>query len=134
MIDIQAMFPVMVTSNLETVKHFYETVFGFSAVFYEQNFYLHLVSSSTGSQLGFLMPNHVTQPEFLHPVMSPNGFVISLEVKDATIAYSEAQKMNLNFAMELKNEEWGQLHFMVVDPAGFRVDVVQHVDTPVVSK
>jgi hypothetical protein len=37
--------------------------------------------------------------------MSSEGFVISLEVKDAALAYSEAQKMNLNFIMSLKEEE-----------------------------
>lgn len=128
MIEIEAMFPVMVTDNLDAVKQFYETVFGFNTVFYDPNFYLHLVSPSTGAQLGFLLPNHATQPEFLHPIMSSDGFVISLEVKDAAMAFSEAQKMNLSFAMNLKQEEWGQIHFMVQDPAGFRVDVVQHLE------
>ena len=128
MIEIDAMFPVMVTSNLQAVKQFYEEVFGFNAVFYDPSFYLHLVSPGTGAQLGFLLPNHATQPEFLHSIMSPEGFVISLEVKDAAIAYSEAQRMNLSFAMNLKHEEWGQVHFMLQDPAGFRVDVVQHLE------
>jgi len=132
-IDIQAMFPVMVTTDLEAVKLFYESVFGFNTVFYEEIFYLHLVSPSSGVQLGFLMPDLTTQPEFLHPIMSPDGFVISLEVKSAGIAYTEAQNMSLDFAMELKKEEWGQLHFMVVDPAGFRIDVVEHLDAPVAS-
>lgn len=128
MIEIDAMFPVMVTLNLESVKQFYETVFGFNAVFYDPSFYLHLASPTSGAQLGFLLPNHVTQPEFLHPVMSRDGYVISLEVKDATKAYSEALRMNLDVAMELKQEKWGQIHFMLQDPAGFRVDVVQHIE------
>jgi len=128
MIEIEAMFPVMVTSNLDAVKQFYETVFGFNTVFYDPKFYLHLVSPSTGAQLGFLLPGHVSQPEFLHPIMNSDGFVISLEVKDATMAFSEAQKMNLSVAMDLKHEEWGQIHFMLQDPAGFRIDVVQHLE------
>ena len=128
MIEIEAMFPVMVTKNLDDVKQFYETVFGFNSVFYDPGFYLHLVSPTTGAQLGFLLPGHASQPEFLHPIMNTDGFVISLEVKDAGMAYSEAQKLNLSFAMELKQEDWGQIHFMLKDPAGFRVDVVQHLE------
>jgi predicted enzyme related to lactoylglutathione lyase len=127
MIEIQAMFPVMVTADIAAVKQFYEVVFGFSTVFYDPAFYLHLVSPSTGAQLGFLLPNHASQPGFLHPVMTTNGYVISLEVKDAAVAYTQAQKMNLTIAMELKQETWGQIHFMLQDPAGFRVDVVQHL-------
>jgi uncharacterized glyoxalase superfamily protein PhnB len=128
MIEIDAMFPVMVAENLETMKQFYETVFGFKAVFYNANFYLHIISPNNSIQLGFLLPNLVSQPEFLHPVMSSEGFVISLEVKNAALAYAEAQKMNLNFIMDLKQEEWGQIHFMIQDPAGFSVDIVQHLE------
>jgi len=128
MIEIEAMFPVMVTPNLEAVKQFYEAVFGFNAVFYDPEFYLHLVSPSTGAQLGFLLPNHDTQPAFLHHIMAADGYVITLEVKDAAQAYVEAKNLNLSIAMHLKEEVWGQIHFMLQDPAGFRVDVVQHLE------
>jgi len=128
MIEIDAMFPVMVTANLEAVKAYYESVFGFDAVFYDADFYLHLVSPNSGVQLGFLIPEHASQPEFLRPLMFPEGYVISLEVKDAAQAYEEAKKMNLTMAMEFKKEAWGQVHFMLLDPAGFRIDVVQHIE------
>ena len=127
MIDVDAMFPVMVTNDLEAVKQFYEAVFGFTTVFYDSNFYLHLISPNNNIQLGFLMPNLASQPEFLHPTMLAEGYVISLEVKDAALAYSEAKGMDLNIAMDLKHEEWGQIHFMIQDPAGIHVDVVQHL-------
>ncbi|MCD8522129.1 MAG: VOC family protein [Saccharospirillaceae bacterium] len=130
MIETDAMFPVMVTTNLDAIKAFYESVFGFSAAFFDPGFYLHLVSPNSGIQLGFLMPEHATQPEFLRPLMSTEGYVISLEVKDAAQAYAEAQKMNLTIAMALKEEVWGQIHFMLQDPGGFRIDVVQHLQTP----
>ena len=127
MIEVDAMFPVMVTSDLKAVKLFYESVFGFSAVFYDSNFYLHLISPNNNIQLGFLLPNLVSQPEFLHPMMTSKGYIISLEVKDAVLAYAEAKKMDLNFIMDLKQEEWGQIHFIIQDPAGFSIDVVQHL-------
>lgn len=128
MIEIDAMFPVMVTADLEVVKAFYESVFGFNSVFYDADFYLHLVSPNSGVQLGFLMPEHASQPDFLRSLMSPDGYAISLEVKDAAHAYAEAQKMDLIIAIELKKEAWGQVHFMVQDPAGFRIDVVEHLE------
>lgn len=127
MIEIDAMFPVMVTNELDAVKQFYEAVFGYTTVFYDSDFYLHLISSNKSIQLGFMLPNLESQPDFLHPIMSSQGYVISLEVKDAVLAYSEAKKMNLNFIMALKQEEWGQIHFIIQDPAGFSVDVVQHL-------
>lgn len=128
MIEFDAMFPVMVATNLTAVKEFYESVFGFNAVFFDASFYLHLVSPSTGVQLGFLVPDHASQPEFLHRQMLTEGYVISLEVKDAAQAYQEALAKNLTIAMELKQEVWGQNHFMVEDPAGFRIDLVEHTN------
>jgi uncharacterized glyoxalase superfamily protein PhnB len=128
MIEIKALFPVMVANNLDKIKQFYEIVFGFNAVFYDPDFYLHLISSHSGAQLGFLVPNHDSQPDFLHPIMSRHGYVITLEVKDARAAYIEAEKLALNFVMPIKEESWGQIHFMVQDPAGFRIDVVQHLE------
>ncbi len=128
MIEIDAIFPVMVSPNLEAVKHFYETVFGFNTVFYDASFYLHLVSPNTGAQLGFLVPNHISQPEFLDSIMSTKGYVISFEVKDAAVAYEQAKDLKLNIAMEIKQEAWGQVHFMLQDPSGFHIDVVQHLD------
>lgn len=127
MIDIQAMFPVMVASNLAEIKQFYTSVFGFNAVFYDAEFYLHLVSNS-GVQLGFILPEHPTQPQFLQPLMSPDGYVISLEVADAAKAFEEAVSMKLSIAMELKEEDWGQIHFMLEDPAGFKIDIVEHLE------
>lgn len=127
MIDVDVMFPVMVTNNLDAVKQFYEAVFGFTAAFYDSNFYLHLISPNNNIQLGFLLPDLANQPGYLHPTMSPEGYVLSLEVKDAALAYSEAKRMDLNIVMALKQEEWGQIHFMIQDPAGIHVDVVQHL-------
>lgn len=127
MIEIDAMFPVMVTNNLGAVKGFYESIFGFHTVFYDPDFYLHLVHPHNGIQLGFLLPDLESQPSYLHPLMNQTGYVISLEVKDASIAYKQAMESGLSIAMELKEETWGQVHFMVTDPAGIHIDIVQHI-------
>lgn len=126
MIEFQAMFPVMVANDLEALKQFYEDVFGFNAIYFEPNFYLHLVSPNTGAQLGFLVPNHESQPSFLHSRMVTDGYVISLEVIDAKIAYQQAKELALEVVMPLKDEAWGQRHFIIQDPAGFYVDIVEH--------
>lgn len=128
MIEIDAMFPVMVSAELAAVKQFYETVFGFNAVFYDPGFYLHLVSPVSGVQLGFMMPEHASQPDFLHPLMKAEGYVMSFEVKDAAKAYAEAQRLGLNIVLPLKEEVWGQIHFILTDPAGLHVDIVQHTE------
>lgn len=128
MIEFQAMFPVMVATDLEDLKQFYESVFGFNAVFYEPGFYLHLVSPNTGVQLGFLVPGHESQPAFLHARMVTEGYVMSFEVADAQQAYQQAKDLALEVVMPLKDEDWGQRHFIIQDPAGFHVDIVEHFE------
>ena len=128
MIEFQAMFPVMVTTDLDALKQFYESVFGFNAVFYDADFYLHLVSPNNGVQLGFMVANHENQPAFLHARMVTEGYVISLEVSDAHKAYQQAKDLALDVVMPLKDELWGQRHFIIQDPAGFKLDIVEHFE------
>lgn len=68
------MFPVMVATNLNELKNFYTTVFGFNAV----------------------------------------------------KAYAQTLALKLPVEIPLTEESWGQIHFMVKDPAGFKIDVVEH--------
>ena len=126
MIEPMTMFPVLVAEDLAALKAFYESSFGFRTVFFETDFYLHLVHPNSGVQLGFLVPDHPPQPEFLHPKASAEGMVISFEVADIDAALTSARSMGLDFAMNHKEEPWGQKHFMVRDPAGFIVDVIEH--------
>lgn len=127
MIEINAMFPVFVSNNLATLKAFYQTHFGFEAVFFDENFYLHLLHPKSGAQLGFLVPELSSQPSFLHSLAVHDGLVITFEVVDASVAYATAQKEGLDIGMTYKEETWGQNHFMVRDPEGFVVDIVQHI-------
>lgn len=129
MIDITAMFPVYVTEDLDSLKDFYHRAFGFQAVFYDKDFYLHLLHPQSGVQLGFLVPDHPTQPFFLHQQANKDGQVITFEVSNAAQAFEEAKSSQLPLAMDYKEESWGQKHFMVYDPQGFVIDIVEHMDT-----
>jgi uncharacterized glyoxalase superfamily protein PhnB len=56
--------------------------------------------------------------------------VISLEVLDAAKAFEQAKDLDLKIVFPLREEPWGQIHFIVEDPAGFRVDLVEQVEVP----
>ncbi len=129
MIEINTLFPVLVTENLAALQDFYTQHFGFQAVFFDADFYLHLLHPGSGTQLGFLVPNHPSQPDFLQPLASQNGMVISFEVMDIQSALNSAKEKALSIAMPYKEESWGQAHFMVRDPAGFIVDIIQHTES-----
>jgi len=130
MIEINSAFPLYVVSNIEAQKTFYTETFGFDAVFFDAEFYVHLVNPVNGIELGFMLESLDTQPAFLHPAAQANGMVISFEVDDATAAYAQAKKEGLDISFELKEEPWKQTHFMVRDPAGLIIDIVEDSNQP----
>jgi uncharacterized glyoxalase superfamily protein PhnB len=127
MIQSIAMFPVFVVTDLASVKSFYETHFGFVADYFQEDFYLHLRQPDSNAQLAFMVPNHPSQPEFLHRPAGVDGMVISLEVKVAKDAYEQARSAGLEMILDYREEEFGVAHFMVKDPAGLVVDIVEHL-------
>jgi catechol 2,3-dioxygenase-like lactoylglutathione lyase family enzyme len=128
MIEFNTLFPLYVTDNLEALKAFYTTVFGFEAVFFDPDFYLHLQHSGSGTQIGFLVPAHASQPEFLHAKAQFEGQVISFDVGDAKAALAEAQRSGLDIFYPYTEEPWGQNHFMLRDPSGFILDIVENTN------
>ena len=128
MIEINEIFPLFVVDKLETLKEFYSAHFGFTAVYFEPDFYLHLLHSSSGHQIGFLLPNHPTQPEFLQVATNKGGSVISFDVANAKHAWNIAQDAGLDVVLPYTEEAWGQNHFIIRDPEGNYVDIVEHVE------
>lgn len=126
MIEMNTMFPVLVTEELTSLKHYYEENFGFECQFFDAEFYLHLLHPKSGMQLGFMVPNHPTQPSFLHSVAGKEGMVISFDVPNAKVAYDTLKKAGLDIVFDYKVEVFGVTHFMVKDPAGFIIDIVEH--------
>jgi len=127
MIEINTTYPLLVTDNLAGLKDFYHNEFGFEAAFFDPGFYLHLQHPSSGSQIGFMLPSHPSQPKFLHPASDQKGVVISFDVSNAKQAFEQATARGLNIALAYTEEAWGQNHFIIRDPQGFMIDLVEYV-------
>ena len=123
---ITAHFPITITEKLTECKEFYVKYFDFSPVF-ETDWYIHLVHPS-GIQLAVMKPNLTNQPEFLHPKYTGEGIVYSFEVADVAAEFKQLEKTDIKILLPLKDEEWGQRHFIVQDPAGVHVDIVEHLN------
>ena len=123
MIELKSSFPVFIVKDLDVAKSFYTGNLGFDVVF-SGDWYVHLVSS-TGVQVGFMLPDQPTQPPIFKSLHSGEGVIFSLEVEDADAAFAEAKSKLLNIALELRTEDWGQRHFCIKDPNGVYLDIVQ---------
>ena len=125
MIKINSSFPVFIVKSIADAKDFYTVNFDFQAVF-ENEWYLHLVSTS-GVQVGFMLPNQSTQPQIFHESHSGSGVIFSVEVDNADLAHSKAKQRGLDIVLELRSEDWGQRHFCTKDPNGVYLDIVQAI-------
>ncbi len=126
MINPKAYFPVLVTDEIVEAKEFFINLFGFEAVF-DEDWYVHLVHKN-GAQLGFLVPDHPSQPAAAQQAFQPGGLIYSFEVENVDEAY-EKIKDSAKVILEIKTEEWGQRHFLVSAPSGLIIDVIKNEDS-----
>jgi len=125
-IDITVQYPVVITPAVLECRDFYIKYFGFDIVF-ESDWYVQL-EHQNGIELGFMKLDLSNQPEFLHPAYNGEGTLITYDVKDAKSEYEKAKETEgLEIIFPYTEEEWGQKHFILKDPAGMFVDIVQQL-------
>lgn len=122
---INKLHPLTITNKLTETADFYKTFFEFDEVF-TSDWYIQLAHKN-GAEIAIMLPNLSNQPEILHKSHNGNGIVFTFETDDATKAYNELKTKSAPFVYDLKDEEWGQRHFILEDPSGVYVDVVQYL-------
>ena len=123
---MKKLYPLLITDKLNECEQFYADLFGFKTVF-KQDWYIQLLHESTGTELAFMVPNAANQPKALHAGFAGAGLVLSFEVDDAKKEYERLSSRNLTMVVPLTDEEWGQRHFIIRDPTGTYVDIVQQL-------
>lgn len=120
---IKSSYPVIMCKNLQDVADFYITHFDFEATF-SSDWYISLsnTKSDTDFELAILDCHHPTVP--FNYREKAKGVIINLEVDDVDEVYEKISK-DIPLVMKIKSEDFGQRHFIVADPAGLLVDVIQ---------
>lgn len=124
---INKLHPLTITKKLNETAEFYKTYFDFEEVF-TSDWYIQLAHKS-GAEIAVMSPNLPNQPDFLQDAHNGKGIVFTFETKDATKAYAELKDKGTSFKLDLKDEEWGQRHFILEDPSGVYVDVVEYLQS-----
>jgi uncharacterized glyoxalase superfamily protein PhnB len=124
---MKKIYPITITKKLEECKKFCQEIFSFQIVF-ETDWYIQLLHKASGVEIALMRPNLENQPSQLHSEYSGNGIAYSFEVDDATAEYKKIKEKTDAIFYELTTEEWGQTHFMLIDPAGVVIDVVQQAN------
>ncbi|MFQ4139242.1 VOC family protein [Nodosilinea sp. PGN35] len=117
----------IITEKLEASKAFYSRLFN-CEVIYDSDWFVLLRLGQ--SELGFMLPNLEAQAPIFRSPFLDQGVWITIDVKDANAEYQRIAAMEVPIELELRDEPWGDRHFIVIDPNGIGVDIVQHQPPP----
>lgn len=120
---LSSFYPVIGTNRVAETRDFYVTHFGF-AITFESDWYVSLrMPDPPHYELAVLQYTHSTLPEsFRKPVQ---GLLLNFEVGDVDAEYRRLVEQNhLPVYLELRDEAFGQRHFIVADPNGVLIDII----------
>jgi uncharacterized glyoxalase superfamily protein PhnB len=117
-------YPVLMTDRVAETARFYETHFRFARQF-DSDWYVHLQSTEDANvNLAILDGDHATIPEAGRGGRA-SGVLLNFEVDNVDAEYQRALDSALDVALALRDEAFGQRHFIVRDPNGVLIDVIQ---------
>ena len=120
--QITSYYPVLMVDNVATTSAFYRTHFDFEPAF-EADWYVHLQSKvQENVALAILAGDHDTIPAKARG--SARGVLINFEVKDVDEVYGRLRAAGLPILLPLRDEPFGQRHFITEDPNGVLIDVI----------
>jgi len=118
-------YPVLMTDDVAGHAAFYQAHFRFRPLF-SSDWYVHLQSADNEAvNLAILDGNHSTIPEIGRGRAS--GLLINFEVEDVDSVFSELRAKGLPILLELRDEPFGQRHFITQDPVGVLIDVIKPI-------
>ena len=113
----------IITSNLQESKEFYTKNLGFSVKFENEWF---ILLDRDDRELAFMLPNLEFQDRVFRGEFGGKGLWLTVEVGDVEAEYERIQNLGIPVVVELRQEEWGETHFSVVDPNGIGIDFVKY--------
>lgn len=122
---VNSFYPVLMSDHIATTRDFYVQHFGFQITF-ESDWYVSLKSADERYELAFVAYNHETVVNaYQQPVA---GLLLNFEVSDVDAEYQRLIIQDeLPLKRELLSENFGQRHFMVADPNGVLIDIIQMI-------
>lgn len=122
---ITSYYPVILTCDVPGTAAFYVRHFDFQPVF-TSDWYVHLQFVGDRSvNLAILDSGHDTIPaEARQPA---SGLILNFEVEDPDALYRDVQAAGLPVLIQLRDEPFGQRHFITKDPNGVLIDVIKPI-------
>lgn len=121
--NITQYYPVLMVEDVAEVSTFYQEHFGFRICF-ESDWYVHLQSAEDDKvNLAILNGSHETIPAEARNSRA-SGLLLNFEVADVDAVHAALVAAKLPILLPLRDEPFGQRHFITRDPAGVLIDVI----------
>ncbi|TPJ64816.1 VOC family protein [Mesorhizobium sp. B2-7-1] len=118
-------YPVLMTDDVAGTAAFYIEHFRFKALF-QSDWYMHLQSAEDKRvNLGIVQGDHETIPQ--EGRGRTTGLLINFEVRDPDAVYERVVAAGLPILRSLRDEPFGQRHFITRDPNGVLIDVIKPI-------
>lgn len=119
---VTSFYPVIMTRDVAGTAAFYQRHFGFRPLF-TSDWYVHLqLSDAPSVNLALLQGNHATIPQGYHG--QAGGLLLNFEVADVDAVHAALVAAALPVVLSLRDEAFGQRHFITRDPNGVLIDVI----------
>lgn len=124
--SLQSFYPVLIAEDVETSVRFYVQHMGFEPTF-ESDWYVSIKHRENPAyELAVLQRDHPTIPEGFRG-RSSSGLLLNFEVSDATAEYERLREAGMRIVLPLRDEDFGQRHFIGVGPGGVMIDVIEEI-------
>lgn len=124
---IEDLYALVTTAALRETRDFYVEHLGFTVTFEATWFVLLTAAGDRGLSIAFMSPDHPSAPpgpeEF-----DGRGMILTLQVADAAAEYERLRARGVAIHHPLTDELWGQRRFLLRDPAGVLLDIVQQAE------
>lgn len=124
--QLNSVYPVICASQGASLAEFFCNELGYQRVF-DSDWYWHLnLAGKPEVNVAIVDCDHSSIPEsYRKPVQ---GLLLNFEMENVTDFYHHAKTREWPVLLELKDEEWGQRHFIIATPEpGLMLDLIEEI-------
>ena len=121
-----SLYPVICATDTARAAAFLKDHFGFASAF-DSGWYVHLISTANPDRAVAIVDHShgSVPPGGRKPV---RGVLLTLEYDEIDSLHERIAGAGVRVVTELRDEPWGQRHFIVEGPDGLLVDVVKPIE------